>query len=130
VLVYSIDSHKTFDRIEVFYQSMMRVKRGVTPSFILVANKSDRRAERQVQTEEGERLAKRFGCQFIETSAKTASNVDEAFTSLIRTLRYERERSGSAPPIISLPPVPPPVATARPTKRKDLKKPHSKCIIT
>lgn len=46
---------------------------------MLIGNKSDLDARRQVSFEEGERFAKENGLIFTETSAKTAFNVEEAF---------------------------------------------------
>ncbi|KAJ7439146.1 small GTPase superfamily, partial [Mycena galericulata] len=87
--VYSIASRTTFDRLEVFRQSVRRVKGG-DPILMLVGNKSDKAYEREVSKEEGVALARQFGCEFIETSAKTAQNVEQVFTSLIRALRQPR----------------------------------------
>jgi len=89
ILVYSIASRSTFDRLEIFRQSMRRVKRG-DPIFMLVGNKSDKTFEREVSKEEGEALAHQFGCEFIETSAKTAQNVERLFVHLVRSLRQTR----------------------------------------
>ncbi|KAJ7777073.1 ras protein [Mycena metata] len=87
-LVYSIASRSTFDRLEVFYQSMQRLKGN--PVFMLVGNKCDKTSEREVSKDEGAALARQFGCEFIETSAKTAQNVERAFTNLVRELRRAR----------------------------------------
>ena len=46
---------------------------------MLIGNKSDLDTRRQVSTEEGERFAKEHGLIFMETSAKTAYNVEESF---------------------------------------------------
>lgn len=89
VLVYSIASRSTFDRLEIFRQSMRRVKRG-DPIFVLVGNKCDKTYEREVSREEGAALARQFGCEFIETSAKTAQNVERLFMNLVRALRQTR----------------------------------------
>lgn len=43
---------------------------------ILVANKSDMAEQRQITTEEGQDFAKKYGLLYLETSAKTGSNVD------------------------------------------------------
>ena len=86
ILVYSIASRATFERLDVFRQSMLRVKRQ-KPIFMLVGNKADKQLEREVTREEGMQLAKEFGCEFLETSAKTALNVERLFTNLVRNLR-------------------------------------------
>ncbi|KAF5356359.1 hypothetical protein D9756_004230 [Leucocoprinus leucothites] len=86
ILVYSIASRTTFERLEMFRQSMRRVKRGDT-IFMLVGNKCDKTYEREVSKEEGAALARQFGCEFLETSAKTAQNVERLFTNLVRALR-------------------------------------------
>jgi len=46
---------------------------------MLIGNKSDLDPRRQVSTEEGERFARENGLIFMETSAKTAFNVEESF---------------------------------------------------
>lgn len=96
VLVYSIASRSTFDRLEVFRQSMRRVKRG-DPIFVLVGNKCDKTYEREVSREEGAALARQFGCDFIETSAKTAQNVERLFMNLVRALRQTRSIEAGVP---------------------------------
>ncbi|KAF5319589.1 hypothetical protein D9619_008376 [Psilocybe cf. subviscida] len=86
ILVYSIASRSTFDRLETLRQSIKRVKHG-DPMFMLIGNKCDKTDEREVLQEEGAALARRFGCEFIETSAKTPQNVERLFTNLVRSLR-------------------------------------------
>lgn len=68
---------------------MQRIKRG-DPIFILVGNKCDKTYEREVSKEEGAALARQFGCEFIETSARTAQNVERLFMNLVRSLRQTR----------------------------------------
>ena len=46
---------------------------------VLIGNKTDAEAERQVSTEKGQELAKKHKIMFLETSAKTGSNVDNIF---------------------------------------------------
>lgn len=46
-------------------------------TIMLIGNKCDLDARRQVSTEEGERFAKENNLIFLETSAKTAFNVEE-----------------------------------------------------
>jgi hypothetical protein len=56
----------------------------------LVGNKSDKLHEREVSFKEGAALAQVIGCEFFETSAKTAQNVDLGFVTLVRALRSVR----------------------------------------
>lgn len=114
ILVYSIASRSTFDRLDIFRQSMRRVKRG-DPIFMLVGNKCDKTYEREVSKEEGAALARQFGCEFIETSAKTAQNVERLFTNLVRALRQTRNIDAGPP-------------TNGPVKQPREKK-SGKCII-
>ena len=96
ILVYSIASRATFDRLEVFRQAMLKVKRQ-KPVFMLVGNKCDKQYEREVSKEEGAQLARSFGCEFLETSAKTATNVERLFTNLVRLLRQTKQQEQGVP---------------------------------
>jgi len=57
---------------------------------MLVGNKCDKTYEREVSREEGIALARTFGCDFMETSARTAYNVELLFTNLVRALRQTK----------------------------------------
>ena len=82
--VYSINHRNSFEEITTFYQQILRVKDRDYFPCILVANKCDLESERVVSVEEGKRLARDFGCKFIETSAKKRIHVDDAFYGLVR----------------------------------------------
>ena len=96
ILVYSIASRATFERLDVFRQAMLKVKRQ-KPVFMLVGNKSDKVSEREVSKEEGSRMAHNFGCQFMETSAKDNYNVENLFMTLVRLLRQTKEQEQGTP---------------------------------
>jgi len=115
ILVYSIASRATFERLDVFRQAMLKVKRQ-KPVFMLVGNKSDKQLEREVSREEGAALARQFGCEFLETSAKTAQNVEKLFTTLVRLLRNSKQTEPS-----------PQTPSTRPPK--ELGEKRRKCII-
>ena len=83
---------------------MLKVKRQ-KPVFMLVGNKCDKQYEREVSREEGAAMARDFGCRFLETSAKTAQNVEKLFTDLVRMLRSTKEDRVPPTPV---PPVKPP----------------------
>lgn len=100
LLVYSITSRTSFEEVSAFYQQVLRVKDKDYFPVVMVANKCDLEAQRQVSSEEGNAVARRFGCGFVETSAKHRVNVDEAFYDLVREIRrYNKEQLYGHPSI-------------------------------
>lgn len=65
---------------------------------MLVGNKCDKGYEREVSRDEGAALARSFGCDFLETSAKTSYNVERLFTTLVRLLRQSKQVEQGLPP--------------------------------
>lgn len=57
ILVYSIASRRSYERIKTFQDSILRVKRGARPTFMLVGNKSDKEKEREVSRAEAQALS-------------------------------------------------------------------------
>ena len=51
---------------------------------ILVGNKSDLDDQREVPRESAQNLAVKFKCEYIETSAKTGSNIELIFRTLTK----------------------------------------------
>ncbi|KAF9237273.1 ras family-domain-containing protein [Melanogaster broomeanus] len=86
ILVYSITSRSTFERIQSYHQSMLKAQHK-KPVFVLVGNKCDSTHERKVSREEGIALEQSFDCEFMETSAQTSYNVALLFTNLVHSLR-------------------------------------------
>ena len=60
--------------------------RGNDLMIMLVGNKIDMAEKRQVNTEEGQQLAKELGVMFIETSAKAGVNIKQLFQNLAMSL--------------------------------------------
>lgn len=53
---------------------------------LLVGNKCDLDDKRQVRFEEGQELAKSYGINFIETSAKNSNNIEIAFRDIAKAV--------------------------------------------
>ena len=60
---------------------------------MLISLFSDLEARRDVKREEGEAFAREHGLIFMETSAKTAANVEEAFINTAREI-YDKIQEG------------------------------------
>lgn len=55
------------------------------------------KADRRLTRAEGKKLARDFGCRFIETSAKSRTNVENAFYEIVREIRkYNRDITGQS----------------------------------
>ncbi len=63
-------------------------------AIMLIGNKSDLEARREVKKEEGEAFAREQGLIFMETSAKTVANVDEAFIGTAKEI-YTKIQEGN-----------------------------------
>lgn len=74
-MVYSITDRKSFTNLENWIKQINETQ-PESMCKIIVGNKSDcKDTERQVSKEEGMALAKRYGVEFIESSAKDNSNI-------------------------------------------------------
>jgi GTPase KRas protein len=87
LLVYSITERDSFKMIESYHQQILRVKDTQAVPIIVVGNKSDLECERRVDMVEGQFIAEKLGCRFVETSAKLGSNVTETFIDLVCEIR-------------------------------------------
>ena len=98
--MYSVDSRDSFEKIENFRQTVRRVKKG-NAIFILVGNQCDKTQKREVSKADGAALARSYGCDFIETSAKTSQNVNRLFINIVRSLRQTSSTKSKQVPLQS-----------------------------
>uniref|UniRef100_A0A087XPN6 RAB6B, member RAS oncogene family b n=1 Tax=Poecilia formosa TaxID=48698 RepID=A0A087XPN6_POEFO len=76
VVVYDITNVNSFQQTCKWIDDV-RTERGSDVIIMLVGNKTDLEEKRQITIEEGEQRAKELNVMFIETSAKTGSNVKQ-----------------------------------------------------
>ncbi|PVV01727.1 hypothetical protein BB560_003843 [Smittium megazygosporum] len=93
LLVYDITRRDTFDHLATWLEDARKHSNSDT-TIILIGNKSDLEAKRAVAKEEGQAFANDNGLFFIETSAKTADNVEEAFLKTAENI-YEKIQNGT-----------------------------------
>ncbi|KAJ3020043.1 hypothetical protein HKX48_001401 [Thoreauomyces humboldtii] len=92
--VFSIAEHESFAHTQEFRDQICRVLDDEGVPFVLVGNKADLSGLRKVQQREGEEKAREWGCSYIETSAKTRQNVEEAYQMLMGKIRDRKEAKG------------------------------------
>ena len=86
ILVYSVDSVKS---LEIAGQKLQEIVdlQGKHFSCLLIGNKSDV-TKREVTFEGGLRCAVKYGASYIETSAKSNVNINEAFETVVKKIHY------------------------------------------
>ncbi|KAK7919213.1 hypothetical protein WMY93_010497 [Mugilogobius chulae] len=91
MLVYDITTEKSFDNIKNWIRNIEEHASSDVERMIL-GNKCDMNDKRQVSKERGEKLAIDYGIKFLETSAKSGINVEEAFFTLARDIMTRLNR--------------------------------------
>ena len=87
LFVYDVTRRETFDQLKPFVDEIKTLLKKDQLPAVICGNKIDLSEQRQVQSSEGKAFADSLGIPFIETSAKTGENVEEAFFTVIRTCR-------------------------------------------
>lgn len=92
LLVYDITRRDTFNHLTTWLDDA-RQHSNSTMVIMLIGNKTDLDSKRAVTKEEGEAFANDHGLVFMETSAKTSANVEEAFINTAKQI-YEKIQKG------------------------------------
>ncbi|XP_059400816.1 GTP-binding protein Di-Ras2-like [Carassius carassius] len=93
ILVYSTTSKQSLEELKPIFEQICLIKGDIDSiPIMLVGNKNDEVSAREVESRDGEAMARRWKCAFMETSAKTNHNVKELFQEL---LNLEKRRTVS-----------------------------------
>eukprot|EP01091_Cochliopodium_minus_P008763 TRINITY_DN203_c0_g1_i1.p1 TRINITY_DN203_c0_g1~~TRINITY_DN203_c0_g1_i1.p1 ORF type:complete len:224 (-),score=52.04 TRINITY_DN203_c0_g1_i1:100-732(-) len=92
LLVYDITRRETFNHLSVWLEDAKQHSNN-NMTIMLIGNKSDLDHKRAVTFEEGQKFANENGLVFMETSAKTALNVEQAFIGTAKNI-YEKIQRG------------------------------------
>ncbi|XP_039190240.1 ras-related protein Rab-42 [Crotalus tigris] len=90
LLIFDMTNRRSFESIFDWYNEVTNVMDKVI--FLLVGHKCDLESMNRVTLEEAEGLAMSLGTSFIETSAKTDTNIDLAFETITNAI-YEALRN-------------------------------------
>ncbi|XP_074074021.1 ras-related protein Rab-39B-like [Macrotis lagotis] len=99
LLLFDVANRTSFENIPKWYQEVMEKVKPFDIIFLVVGHKSDLVADRQVTPEEGEKLASSLGARYVETSAKSDSNIALAVRLLTQDI-YEAVKKGTMGPSI------------------------------
>lgn len=92
IMVYDITRRTTFNHISSWLSEANNLASPNTILF-LIGNKADLDASRDVTREEAEEFAREHGLTFLETSAKSGENVEEAFLQTAQQI-YQKIQEG------------------------------------
>jgi len=94
IVMYDITNKESFVRAQTW---ITELQRQASPNILiaLAGNKTDLEENRIVTAEEAKAYADQTNCLFMETSAKTAMNVEEIFSAIARKL--PKGETGSSP---------------------------------
>lgn len=96
LLLYDVTRRRTFISADNWKEEAFKNVKNEIP-LVLVANKVDLADSRAVSTEEGEKYAKKNGFLYVESSALTGENVEQAYIALCKRMIEEGKTKPAEP---------------------------------
>ncbi|CAD6193185.1 unnamed protein product [Caenorhabditis auriculariae] len=99
IVVYDITDQETFNNVKQWLQEIDRYA-CENVNKLLVGNKCDLTAKRAVETQAAKDYADQLGIPFLETSAKSSTNVEQAFLTMASEIKSRMgpvQGAGAAP---------------------------------
>ncbi|XP_008496668.1 ras-related protein Rab-39B [Calypte anna] len=97
MLLFDLTNRTSFESVRRWHREVTDTLQPSRLVFLLVGHKSDLVGQRRVARREAEKLAASLGVQYVETSAKDATNVVQAFQMLTLAI-YQALQSGRLSP--------------------------------
>jgi len=127
MLLFDLTNRASFESVRRWHREVTDTVQPSRIVFLLVGHKSDLAGQRRVGRREAEKLAASLGVQYVETSAKDASNVVQAFQMLTLGI-YQALQTGRLAPseawdgVKSSVPLPAPLKLRVPEKEEKRKR--------
>ena len=90
LLVYDVTCEDSFQNVGRWLDQINE-RASENIQVIIVGNKTDLIKMRKVSTERGRMMAEEHGLKFMETSAQTGENVELAFLTLVKDIKYLKD---------------------------------------
>lgn len=91
-IVYDVTNKDSFDAVNVWLNDVEKLAKPEVCK-VLIGNKCDLMTTKIISNDQGFDLAKAFGIPFLETSAKTAENVDNVFYQMAVEMVKRKEQN-------------------------------------
>ena len=85
LIVYDVTEKESFDALN-FWMKSFKENANKNAICLIIGNKIDLENKRVIGYDEGKKFAEKYGVKFIETSAKSAVGVNEAFYSVAKEI--------------------------------------------
>lgn len=95
IVVYDVTDMESFNNVKQWLHEIDRYA-AENVNKLLVGNKADLTSKRVVSTEQGKEFADSLGIEFLETSAKTAQNVEQAFLTMASQIKARMKTQPAA----------------------------------
>ena len=86
MIVYDITDMESFKAVPNWFVEIEKFA-STSVNKLLIGNKADKAGERKVTYEQGLEMATKYGVSFVETSAKSSTNVQESFKKLTEDIQ-------------------------------------------
>lgn len=97
IVVYDVTDNESFNNVKQWLHEIDRYA-CENVNKLLVGNKCDLEGKRVVSTEQGKEFADGLGIEFLETSAKTSTNVEQTFLTMASQIKARMKNQPSAAP--------------------------------
>ncbi|ELP87711.1 ras, putative [Entamoeba invadens IP1] len=95
VLMHSITSFGSFEAVKTLYDEIYEMRNlnfETHIPIVMCGNKSDLESDREVPTDEANRVAQFLDIHFFETSAKSNTNIKEMFIGLLQDVQRNKTK--------------------------------------